>query len=170
MELIHLAIGQIIISIVLSIVIFFISYKLLLRIFRLKEDKLTNDNLALSIFFSGIIFSIGYLLSGIIPSIINAIQLIEIHKEDAVLYEVVKYSSICLFAGFLMASVIQVCSFALIKAMTKYIKEIEALKENNISVALLLVSILISITLISKDSLVFLLEVFLPQPEFVQFS
>jgi uncharacterized membrane protein YjfL (UPF0719 family) len=170
MDLFYLALSQVVISIVLSIIIFFISYKVLIKAFKLDEAKFDNDNMALSIFFSGIIFSIGYLLSGIIPSIINSIQLIKIHTEGNLYTEVFKYSSICLFVGFLAASIIQFGSFFLVKVMTKHIKEVEALKKNNMAVAILLVSILISITLITKDSLVFLLETFLPQPEFTQFN
>lgn len=170
MELFYLALSQIIVSIILSIIIFFISYKLLLKVFKLEESKFDNDNLALSIFFSGIIFSIGYLLSGIMPSIVNAVQLIKIHTEDNLFLEVIKYSSMCLFVGFLAISIIQISSFFLVKVMTKHIKEVEQLKKNNMAVSILLVSILISISLITKDGLVFLLETFLPQPEIIQFS
>ena len=170
MDFFYLALSQVVISIVLSIIIFFISYKVLIKAFKLDEAKFDNDNLALSIFFSGIIFSIGYLLSGIIPSIINAIQLIKIHSDGNLYIELFKYSSICLFVGFLVASLIQIGSFFLVKVMTKHIKEVEALRSNNLAVAILLVSILISITLISKDGVVFLLETFLPQPEIVQFN
>jgi uncharacterized membrane protein YjfL (UPF0719 family) len=170
MDLFYLALSQIIISIILSVIIFFISYKVLLKAFHLEETKFDNNNLALSIFFSGIIFSIGYLLSGIIPTIINAIQILKIHTEGNLIGEVFKYSSLALLIGFFAASIIQFSAFFLVKVLTKHIKEVEQLKNNNMAVAILLVSILISITLISKDSLVFLLETFLPRPEMVQFN
>ncbi len=170
MNLFYLALSQIFISIVLSIIVFFISYKILLKAFKLEEAKFDNANIALSVFFSGIIFSTGYLLSGIIPSIINAIQLIKIHTNDNLFLEAFKYSSICLLFGFFAASIIQLSSFFLVKVFTKHIKEVEELKKNNLAVSILLVSILISITLICKDSLVFLLELFLPQPEVVRFN
>ncbi|GAB1856416.1 hypothetical protein MHTCC0001_12510 [Flavobacteriaceae bacterium MHTCC 0001] len=170
MNLFYLALSQVIISIVLSILIFFISYKILIKAFRLDENRFDNDNLALSIFFSGIIFSIGYLLSGIIPSIINAIQLIKIHTEGNLYIAIFKYSSISLFVGFLTIATIQIGAFFLVKVMTKHIKEVDALKANNLAVAILLVSILIAITLISKEGLIFLLETILPQPDLVQFN
>ena len=157
MEIFYLALSQIIISIVLSIVIFFVSYKILIKVFNLQETKFNNDNLSLSIFFSGIIFSIGYLLSGIIPSIINSIELIKIHSDGNLLIEIFKYSSICLLTGFLAISIILFSSFTLVKVFTKNIKEMAELKKNNLAVSILLTSILISITLISKDALIFLL-------------
>lgn len=169
MSLLYLAIIQITLSIILSIVVFFISYKILLKLFGIQDQKLNNDNLALSIFFSGIIFSTGYLLSGIIPSIINAIELLRIHNHNNLFYSILKYASLSLFFGFLMASIIQISAFTLIKTMTKYVKEVEELKQNNLAVAILLATLLISITLICKDSLVFLLESYLPQPKVVEF-
>ncbi|WP_034061851.1 DUF350 domain-containing protein [Lacinutrix jangbogonensis] len=123
MELFYLALIQIIISIVLSIII---SYKILIKIFRLEESEFNNDNLALSIFFSGIIFSVCYLLSGIIPSIINAIQLIKTHTEESLFLEILKYSAMCLFIAI---SILQISAFFLIKIMTKHIKEVEQLKK-----------------------------------------
>ena len=146
------------------------SYKMLLKLFRLKDQKINNDNLAISIFFSGIIFSIGYLLSGIIPSIINAIELIRIHKEESVYFEIFKYASIALLIGFLVSCLILFTSFTLLKSMTKHIKELSELRQNNMAVAILLTSILISITLICKDSLIFLIDLYVPQPEVVKFD
>ncbi|MDT0558358.1 DUF350 domain-containing protein [Ichthyenterobacterium sp. W332] len=169
MNVLYLAILQIIMSILLSVVVFFISYKILLKLFGVKDQKLNNDNLALSIFFSGIIFSTGYLLSGIIPSIISAIELLKINNGDDMYVKIIKYSSLALFFGFLMASMIQFSAFVLIKTMTKYVKEVDELKRNNLAVAILLSTILISITLISKDSLVFLIELYMPQPDVVKF-
>jgi len=170
MEIFYLALSQIILSIILSIIVFFISYKILIKAFKIEENKFDNDNLALSIFFSGIIFSTGYLLSGIISTIINSVTLIKIHTEGSYYFEVLKYSAISLFIGFLVASIIQLGSFLLVKTLTKHIKEVEQLRKNNLAVAILLVSILMAITLITKDGLVFLLEQFLPQPEVVKFN
>lgn len=169
-DLIYLAIVQMIISILLSIVIFFISYKMLIRVFKIKEEEINDSNLALSIFFSGIIFSIGYLLSGIIPSIISAVQLLKIHAGKDVYFQVLKYASLSLFIGFLLAIVINISAFLLVNVLTRNIKEVQELKNNNLAVAILLSAILISITIISRDSLVFLLELFLPQPTVIEYS
>ena len=169
-ELFYLAVSQMVLSIVLAIVIFFISYKILIRIFKLKEENLNDSNLALSIFFSGIIFSTGYLLSGIIPSIISAIEMLKIHARENLFVEILKYSSLSLFIGFLLAGLIHFSSFMLAKALTKHVDEVSELKKNNLAVAILLTTILISITIISRDSLVFLIELFLPQPTVLEYT
>lgn len=170
MELFYLAISQVIISVVLSILVFYTSYKILIKVFNLKERQFNNDNLALSIFFSGIILSTGYLLSDIISSIFNSIGLIKIHTGGNHYLEVFKYSATALFLGFLSASMIQLGSFLLVRTLTKHIKEVEQLKHNNIAVAILLVSILMATTFIVKDGLIFLIEQFLPQPEIIEFN
>lgn len=169
-DLFYLALSQLVLSILLAIIIFFISYKILVKIFKLNEANLNESNLALSVFFSGIIFSTGYLLSGIIPSIIGAIELLKIHAKENLFFEIMKYSSVSLFVGFVLATVIHFSSFVLVKSLTKHIKEVEELKNNNLAVAILLATILISITIISRDSLVYLIELFLPQPTVVEYT
>ncbi|MCH2196784.1 DUF350 domain-containing protein [Kordia sp.] len=169
-DVFFLALSQLILSILLAIIIFFISYKILIRIFKLKEENLNGSNLALSVFFSGIIFSTGYLLSGIIPSIINSIELLKNNTEGSLYVEVLKYSSISLFVGFLLAGVIHFSSFMLTKSLTKHVDEVAELQKNNLAVAILLATILISITIIARDSLVFLIELFLPQPVATEFT
>ncbi len=170
MELFYLAISQVIISVVLSILVFFISYKMLIKVFDLEEQRFDNENLALSIFFSGIILSTGYLLGGIISTIFNSVSLIKIHADGNHFLNVFKYSVTALILGFLAASMIQLGSFLLVKTLTKHLKEVEQLKRNNLAVAILLVSILMAITFIVKDGLIFLIEQFLPQPEVIEFN
>jgi len=170
MDLFYLALSQVIISVVLSILVFYISYKFLIKVFHLEEQQFDNDNLALSIFFSGIILSTGYLLSDIISTIFNSIRLIKIHSEGNYYLEVFKYSASALLLGFLVASMIQLGSFLLLRTLTKHIKEVEQLKRNNLAVAVLLVSILMAITFIVKDGLILLIELFLPQPEVIEFN
>ena len=127
-ELFYLALSQMVLSILLAIIIFYISYTMLIKIFNLKGSDINDSNLALSIFFSGIIFSTGYLLSGIIPSIIDAVKLLKIHSKDNLFMEVLKYASVSLFVGFMLAILIHLSSFVLVKSLTRHIKEMEELK------------------------------------------
>jgi hypothetical protein len=58
----------------------------------------------------------------------------------------------------------------LAKSLTKHVDEVGELKNNNLAVAILLTTIIISITIISRDSLVFLIELFLPQPTVLEYT
>jgi uncharacterized membrane protein YjfL (UPF0719 family) len=54
--------------------------------------------------------------------------------------------------------------------MTKTIKEFEEIKKDNIAVAILSGVIIITISVMLKDSLYFLMDTLVPYPENVRFS
>lgn len=163
-QLFTLALLEIILSIIISVSVIYVSYKILKKLFFKKED-LRGDNLAFTIFTSGVVLSIGIILSEILPSITNVIRLTTTQSESTGLGEIAKYSGLYLFIGFLIAVVINFSVFMLFSLLTKGVDEFKAIKENNISVAILVVAVLISITLIAKDSIALLISSLIPYPE-----
>ena len=163
-QLFTLALLEIVLSIVISVTVIFVSYKILKRLFFRNED-IRGDNLAFTIFTSGIVLSIGIILSEILPSITNVIRLTTTQTDSASVGEIAKYSGLYLFIGFIIAVVINLSVFLLFSILTKGVDEFKAIKENNISVAILVVAILISITLIAKDSIAILISSIIPYPE-----
>ena len=61
-------------------------------------------------------------------------------------------------------------SFYFFSLMTKTIKEFEEIKKDNIAVAILSGVIIITISVMLKDSLYFLMDTLVPYPENVRFS
>ena len=163
-QLFTLALLEIVLSIIISVAVIFISYKILKRLFFRNED-IRGNNLAFTIFTSGIVLSIGIILSEILPSITNVIRLTTTQTDSASVGEIAKYSGLYLFIGFIIAVVINLSVFLLFSVLTKGVDEFKAIKENNISVAILVVAILISITLIAKDSIAILISSIIPYPE-----
>jgi uncharacterized membrane protein YjfL (UPF0719 family) len=163
-QLFTLALLEIVLSIVITVVIIFISYKILKKLFFEKED-LGGDNLALSIFTSGIVLSIGLILSEILPSITNVIRIASTQNQTIDAITIAKYSALYLFIGFIAAIVINGSVFLLFSMLTKGVNEFREIKQNNIAVAILVVAILISITLIAKDSIALLISSLIPYPE-----
>ena len=163
-----LAVIQIIISIILAVCILFVSHKMLIKLF-FKEQEIKNDHLAFTIFSCGIFISIGIILSEIIPSISNIIRLSFTQNNIISFTDIISYSGIYLFTGFVFALLINLATFLLFSALTKGINEFKEIKENNLSVALLVVSTLISITLIIKDSISSLIESLIPYQETLNF-
>ena len=96
--------------------------------------------------------------------------MLQVHARENLYTEILKYSSLSLFVGFLWAGVIHFSAFMLTKSLTKHVNEVGELRKNNLAVAILLATILISITIIARDSLVFLIELFLPQPVVTEFT
>jgi uncharacterized membrane protein YjfL (UPF0719 family) len=68
-----------------------------------------------------------------------------------------------------MALFINTSVFLLFSVLTKGVNEFKEIKNNNISVAILVVAILISITLISKESIALLISSIIPYPEVSNF-
>ncbi len=167
-QLFTLSLIEIIMSLCISVVIIFLSYKILKWFFFRNED-LRGDNLAFTIFTSGIVLSIGIILSEILPSINNVIRISTTQTDAADMGTIFQYSGLYLLIGFVMAVIINTSVFLLFSVLTTGINEFKEIKENNISVAILVVAILISITLISKDSIAMLTSSLMPYPEVSNF-
>jgi len=167
-KLFTLSLIEIVLSIVITVLIIFVSYKILKWLFFRKHD-LRGENLAFTIFTSGIVLSIGIILSEIFPSITNVIRLSTTQSESVDMLTITKYSGLYLFIGFLVTVLINGSVFFLFSVLTKGVNEFKEIKNNNISVSILVVAILISITLIAKDSIALLISSLIPYPEVTNF-
>jgi uncharacterized membrane protein YjfL (UPF0719 family) len=167
-QLFTLSIIEIILSILISVSIIFITYKMLKWMF-FKDCDLCGNNLAFTIFTSGVILSIGIILSEILPSITNVIRLSTTQVEATETSTIILYSGLYLLIGFLIAVIINLSVFLLFSLLTRGVHEFKEIQKNNISVAILVVAILISITIISKDSIALLISSLIPYPEVSNF-
>lgn len=167
-QLFTLALFEIILSIVITVVIIYVSYSILHRLF-FKQTSLKGDNIAFTVFTSGIVMSIGMILSEILPSITNIVRLATTQTEDIDIGTIVQYSGIYLFIGFLMAIVLNATVFILFSLLTRGIDEFEAIKNNNVAVAIMVAVTLVSITLIVKESIAMLISSLIPYPEVANF-
>ena len=167
-QLFTLALFEIIISIVISVVIIYLSYSILHKLFFKKLD-LKGSNTAFSVFTGGIVLSIGLILSEIVPSITNIVRLSTTQMETVDFSIIILYSGLYLLIGFLAAFIINAAVFLLFSLLTKGIDEFQAIKDNNISVAIVVVATLLSITLIVKESIALLISSLIPYPEVANF-
>ena len=125
--------------------------------------------MAFTIFTSGIILSIGLILSEILPSITNVIRLSTTQTETVDTTTIISYSGLYLAIGFIMAVFINATAFLLFSMLTKGINEFREIQRNNVSVAILVVTILLSITLIVKESIALLISALIPYPELTNY-
>ncbi len=167
-QLFILSLIEIILSIVITVIVIFISYKILTKLF-FKESVLQKNNTALSVFISGFVLSIGLILSEILPSITNVIRISAIQTQGVDFFTIIKYSLLYLLIGFIVAALINAAVFFLFSVFTKGVNEFEEIKNSNVSVAILVVAILISITLIAKESIALLISSLMPYPEATNF-
>jgi uncharacterized membrane protein YjfL (UPF0719 family) len=163
-NLLNLALLQFGVSMLLSITAIYITLKIINKLI-LKKYSISKDNLAYAILAGGIIFSVAYLISGVTIPILNTIRFLKEASLDSNIYvEVFKYIGIFLSIGLVTACLINVLSIFLFTYLTKGINEFDEIKENNKAVALITAVIIISISFIMKDSMIFLIETFIPYP------
>ena len=163
-----LSILEIVIALVLSVSIFFASFKMLKRFF-FKDQELKDNNMAFAVFCSGIFISIGIILSELVPSITNVVRMAVIQANDISTGQIIAYAALSLMIGFILAVLINLAVFMLFSVLTKGINEFAEIKNNNTSVALVVASILIAITLIVKNSIAVLISALVPFPEISNF-
>ncbi len=162
--LFYIAIFEIIATITISVAILYFSFKLLKYIF-FRKNIFLMENTSFLVFSSGIILSVGIILSTILPSISSLTQ-IAITQNDSIPFgDVILYSTLYLFIGFIMALLVNLSTFVLFSILTKSINEFEEIKNNNVPIAILLVSILIAMTLIIKNSIAILISTMVPYQE-----
>lgn len=163
-----LAVIQIIISVCIAVTVLFISFKILRKIFfnGTIDDK---NNTAFAVFTSGLFLSIGMILSEIIPTISNIIRLTLQGQESFPLGSIIIYSGVYLIVGFLFAVIINLATFLLFTGLTKGLNEFKEIRNNNLAIAILVVSTIIAITLIIKDSISSLVESLIPYAEITNF-
>jgi len=167
-QLFTLALFEITISLVISVVIIYLSYSILHKLFFKKMD-LKGSNTAFSVFTGGIVLSIGLILSEILPSITNIVRLSTTQMETVDFSIIVQYSGLYLLIGFLAAFIINAAVFLLFSLLTRGVNEFQAIKDNNVPVAIVVVATLISITLIVKESIALLISSLIPYPEVANF-
>ena len=167
-KLFTLSLIEIILSILITVVIIYTTYKILKWLF-FREHDLRGNNLAFTIFTSGVILSTGIILSAILPSITNIIRLSTTQIEVVETSTIILYSGLYLLIGFVVSVLINTSVFFLFSILTTGVDEFKEIKNNNISVSILVVTILISITIILKDSIALLISSLVPYPQVSNF-
>lgn len=170
-ELFYYSIAEIGISIIIGVLLLFVTYKLIDRLVRRKYN-IKLDNISFSIFSASILFSVAYLISGIKAPILNSLRMISDKPEydGSIIIDGFKYTILFLLIVIVTISLINFLSVKLFTVMTKNINEFEEISKNNIAVSILTATIIISISLLVKDSLYLLLDSFVPYPETPRFN
>ncbi len=163
-----LSLLEIVIALLLSVAIFYSSFKILQKLF-FKDDQFGGKNTAFSIFTAGVFVSIGIILSELVPSITNVMRYSVLNPEEIGMVKVLTYAGSTLFIGFILALLINATVFFLFSALTRGINEFREIRDNNTSVAILVASILIAITLIVKNTIAVLISALVPFPEVANF-
>lgn len=165
-ELFYYSLVEIGISIVFGVSLLYFTYRVINKLVKKKFD-ISSDNISFSIFTSSILFSVAYLISGIKSPILNSLKMLSNNPEydGSLIIDGFKYSGLFLTVIIITISLVIFISVKLFTYMTKNINEFQEIKKNNLAVAILTATIIISISLLVKESLYLLLETFVPYPD-----
>ena len=158
------------ISILIGVLVLYISYRLIDKLIR-KKYEIEISNTAYAIFCSGVLFSVAYLISGIKAPILNSIRMVQdqVDYDGIILLDGLKYTGLFLVIILIVITLVNFLSIFLFTVMTKDVKEFEEIKKNNVAVSIITAVVIISISLLAKDSLYLILEAFVPYPEMPSF-
>ena len=161
---------ELVISIIIGVLVLYISYRLVDKLIR-KKYEIEISNTAYAIFCSAVLFSVAYLISGIKAPILNSVRMIQdqANYNGIILLDGLKYTGLFLIIILIVITIVNLLSIFLFTVMTKNVKEFEEIKKNNIAVSIITAVVIISISLLAKDSLYLILEAFVPYPEMPNF-
>ena len=85
--------------------------------------------------------------------------------EGSLILDGFKYTSLFLFIILIAIGLVIYLSINLYTKMTKDVNEFNEIKANNVAVSLIMATIIISISILIKESLYLMLETFVPYPD-----
>ncbi|WP_462253693.1 DUF350 domain-containing protein [Ekhidna sp.] len=159
-----LALIEIISAITIGIFILALTYKIVQWVGR-KYYKIQDYNLSYSIFTSAIILSVGIMISGIVQPLISSFRLLNRSANSfSLAFEYIATGAIYIAIAYTSTVLIGLISTFLYSKLTP-IDEFEEIRKNNVGVSLIISSILITLTLLTKDGVMLLIEAIIPYPE-----
>ncbi len=160
-----LAVIEILTALSLGVAIMASTYLMLKYIGKRRYD-INQNNQAFGIFMASVLFSVGYMVSGVIQPLLSLFRILST-RDDSTLHLAVSfigYGAIYILMAYLTALLICGLGIVIYNYITP-IDEIAELKNNNIAVALVVGSILITFSMMAHDGVVLLIESFIPYPE-----
>ncbi|MFY0686362.1 MAG: DUF350 domain-containing protein [Cyclobacteriaceae bacterium] len=155
---------EIVSALSIGVVILAITYMIVKRVGR-KYYDIEHGNTAYSIFTASIMFSVGYMVSSVIQPLISSYRLMSTSNENLTLaWKYISQGFIYIGIAYISSLLIGLISTALYARITP-IDEFEEIKNNNVGVAIVVSSIIITLTLMSKSGVTLLIESIIPYPE-----
>jgi uncharacterized membrane protein YjfL (UPF0719 family) len=160
-----LAVIEILSALSMGIFILAATYQVLKYIGRKRYDIHAN-NQAYSIFMASILFAIGNTMSGAIQPLLSLFRILAMKENESLslAFKFITTGGIYIGLAFVLGAVICVIGIVVYTFLTP-VDEFAELKNNNLAVALVVGSIIITLSILTKDGVALLLESFIPYPE-----
>ncbi len=166
-NLLFLSTIHLILSIFVGVMVLYLSYYFTLKVFNKKNYEIDKSNFAFGIFMSSILLSVGIIVSTAYAPSMSLIQLLQ--KSTAgkteLFFEFSKYFLMFLGIALVVSFLIVIISVRLYNMLTKNIKELKEISENNMAIALITGVMIIVVAMFAKDSVGMIIESLLPYPD-----
>ena len=115
---------------------------------------------------ASVLFSVGYLVSGVIQPLLSLFRILSTRDTSTIhlMYSFIGYGAIYIMMAFVVAVLVCLLGAVIYNYITP-IDEIAELKNNNLAVALVVGSMIVTLTLMTHDGVELLIESFIPYPE-----
>ncbi|HNP07112.1 MAG TPA: DUF350 domain-containing protein [Cyclobacteriaceae bacterium] len=159
-----LAIVEILSGLSIGIVIMIVTYKILKWIGRKRYD-IHQNNVAYSIFIASVLFSVGYMVSGVIQPLLSLFRIMAASESSTseLLFSFIGYGAFYIASSYTAGVVVSLVGITIYTGLTP-IDEFAEVKNNNLGVALIVGTIIIVLTLLTRDGVNLLMESQIPYP------
>jgi ABC-type multidrug transport system fused ATPase/permease subunit len=160
-----LGLADVFISMIFTVFIIWITYKIVRRLV-FKSGDADAGNLSMAILFSSILLSMGLLIQETANPIMNAFRLFLSMdlSYQAIFFKLLKVMAIYLGMSIIFGFFVNTVGILLFTSLTRNINEWRAIRENNVSVAIITAVIIIVLTLAIKDGMSLIFESWVPYP------
>ena len=160
-----LGLVEILSSLSSGIVILFITYRLV-KVYGKKRLNIEPGNTAFNILLAGVLFSVGYIVSGVIQPILDSYRILSDTNvsHTKLILSFIGYGGAFIAMAYILAMMVVILGAKIYSAMTP-INEAEEINGGNIGVAIVLTTIIITLALFSSSGIGLLVESFIPYPD-----
>ncbi len=160
-----LAIIEILSALSMGVAILAATY-LLLKYVAKKRYEIQENNQAFGVVMASVLFSVGYMVSSVIHPLLSLFRILSTKTDDtfSLMISFIGYGGIYIFMAFIVALVVCWLGMAIYNYITP-IDEIQELKNNNLTVALIVGTIIITLSVMTHDGVELLIESFIPYPQ-----
>lgn len=159
-----LALIEILSALSLGVAIMATTY-LLLKYVGKKRYDINHTNQAFGIFMASVLFSVGYLVSGVIQPLLSLFRILSTRESiSTLLISFIGYGGVYIMIAYVVAVLVCLVGMLIYNYLTP-IDEIQELKNNNIAVALVVGSIIVTLSLMTRGGVELLIESFIPYPQ-----
>jgi uncharacterized membrane protein YjfL (UPF0719 family) len=160
-----LGLVEILSSLSSGIVILYLTYKLV-RVYGRKKLQIEHDNTAYNLLLAGVLFSVGYIVSGVVQPILDSYRFLsgsDISKSELVM-SFIGYGGLYIAITYILAMLVVILGVKIYSTMTP-LNEAEEIRNNNIGVSIVLTVVIITLSIFCSSGINLLVESFIPYPE-----